>query len=111
MSSDVNFTQTVSLPDGSSFLMTAYYVPMQYGWFFQSLIYGNFLIHGLRICNLPNILYQFRNQLPFGIACYTQGNREPTQQQDFSSGSSSLYLLSAAEVAAYTGYLSGTVSL
>jgi hypothetical protein len=36
---------------------------------------------------------------------YSTGNREPSQQQDFSTGASQLYILSAAEVAQYAGLL------
>ncbi len=97
--------QTLVLPDGTSLQLQIYFMPLQYGWFITSLTYGTFTLNGLRITNSPNMLHQFRNQLPFGLACFSTNNREPSQQTDFSSGASQLYILTAAEVAAYTAYL------
>lgn len=85
--------------------MTLYFISLQLGWFITELVYGEFVLTGLRITNSPNMLYQFRNQIPFGLACISSQNREPSQQQDFSSNASKLYILTAAEVAAYTEYL------
>ncbi len=97
--------QSVILPDGSTLTYTLAFVPLQYGWFFRSLTWGSWQQGSLRVVNSPNLLYQWRNLLPFGLACYSTANREPTQQQDFSSGASVLYILTAAEVAAYTAFL------
>ncbi len=101
--------QKLILPDGTFLTLTIYYVPMQLGWFITELVYGDFVLNGFRICNSPNMLYQWRNKLPFGLACFSKENREPTQQQDFSSGNSVMYLLSAAEVELYAEYLSGQI--
>jgi hypothetical protein len=105
ITSDPLQKQTLILPDGTSLSLTINFVPMQYGWFITSLVYGSFVLNGLRITNSPNMLHQFKNQIPFGLACFSSENREPTQQQDFSSGASNLYILSAAEVAQYAGLL------
>lgn len=105
ITSDPVQRQTLILPDGTSLSMVIRFVPMQYGWFINSLIYQTFTLNGLRITNSPNMLQQFRNQIPFGLACFTTNNREPSQQQDFSSGTSKLFLLSAAEVASYNEML------
>lgn len=78
---------------------------MQYGWFINNLTYGTFVLNGLRITNNPNILYQWSNQIPFGLACLTRQLREPSQQEDFSSGVSKIYLLNEAEVQAYVEFL------
>lgn len=86
--------------------MTIYFRPMQLGWFINSITYQTkFILRGMRITNSPNMLNQFRNKIPFGLGCFSAGNREPSQQKDFSSGASQLYILSAAEVAAYAEYL------
>lgn len=100
--------QTVALSDGTTFSISIKYVPQQYGWFITSLTYGDFTLSGYRIVNSPNMLNQYRNEIPFGLACATAGNREPTQQQDFSSGASTIFLLSAEEVQQYTRFLIGT---
>lgn len=95
------------LQDGSPIHVEMEFKPMQFGWFFNSLTYGdNFVLNGLRICNSPNMLYQWKNLIPFGLACFSTANREPSQQQDFSSGSSILYLLSETEVLQYADFLS-----
>lgn len=102
-------TQRVGLPDGTFVNLTIYYVPMQFGWFITKLSYGTFLLEGTRITNSPNMLHQYKNQIPFGLACFTDNEREPTQQQDFSSGASNLYILTAEEVVQYSEFLSGQV--
>lgn len=104
---DTKQTKTINLPDGTFFTMTLYFVPMQFGWFITELTYQDFVLKGLRITNSPNMLHQFKNQIPFGLACLSTDNREPSQQEDFSSNASILYLLDQDEVIAYTEYLSG----
>lgn len=99
--------QTLILPDGSSFLLQLYFMPMQYAWVITALTYKSFTLNGFRVSNSPNMLQQYCNQLPFGLACFSTQNREPSQQQDFSSGASQLYVLTAAEVAEYTEFLAG----
>lgn len=98
-------TQNLILPDSTVVTITLYFIPMQYGWFITKLVYGNFVLQGLRISNSPNMLLQYQNQIPFGLACYSTNNREPSQQEDFSSGASQLYILDSAEVAEYYLYL------
>lgn len=98
ITTDARQRQTLILPDGTPLTFTMYFVPMQYGWFFTDITYGNVVITGRRIFVSPNMLYQFKNQIPFGIACFSQNSREPTLQQDFVSGAAKLYLLTAAEV-------------
>lgn len=106
ISSDSLQTLTVVLQDGSSFFMQVYFRPMQYGWFLQSLTYQSFSLSEIRIVNSPNLLHQWRNILPFGLACYSAQNRDPSLQEDFSSGASQLYVLTAEEVAQFAEALS-----
>lgn len=102
--------QSLVLPDGTLIRISIAYIPLQLGWFIRELSYNNFVLNGVRICNSPNLIYQYRNQVPFGLACFsTIAEREPTQQEDFSSEASKLYILTEAEVNAYAGYLSGQV--
>ena len=102
-------SQTLVLANGNTVAITMYFVPMQYGWFFTSISYpaNNFTLTGIRICNNPNLLYQWQNQIPFGIGCFSTSQREPTQQQDFFSGASSLYILSQTECQQYATYIQG----
>lgn len=99
--------QTLVLDDGTSFAITMYFMPMQLGWFFTNITYGNFVLNGIRITNNPNMLFQFQNLVPFGIACFSTGNREPSLQDDFVSGASKLYILSQDECEEYTAYVRG----
>lgn len=99
--------QNLILPDGTAVSLTIYYRPQQIGWFINELAYADFVLHGVRITNSPNILNQFRNQIPFGLGCFSAANREPTQQEDFSTGASKLYILTEAEVLEYVEFLQG----
>ncbi len=100
-------SQNFILPDGTSMQIVMQFNPLQFGWFIQSLTYGTFVLQGRRICVSPNMLHQFKNILPFGLACFSNSKREPNQQNDFTSGAATLYVLTAAEVAQYTRYLGG----
>lgn len=99
--------QTPILTDGTPLQLQIKFVPLQFGWFIDSLVYKDFVLNGFRISNSPNMLYQFKNLIPFGLACISKGDREPTLQQDFLSGASKLYILSAEEVQQYSDFLSG----
>lgn len=105
ISSLPNQAHTLVLGDGSYAQLNLYYRPQQAGWFIEELAYGDFLLRGLRVVNSPNMLHQFRNRIPFGLACFSDANREPYLQQDFLSGASRLYLLSSEEVESFTEYL------
>lgn len=105
-----NQTQTIILPDGSAATLALSYAAQSYAWFITSLVYKTFTLTGLQVTTSPNMLHQFRNQLTFGLGCTCTGNREPTQQQDFSTGQAQLWVLSAAEVAQYSRILGGATS-
>jgi len=100
---------TLFLPNGNVFTMYLYFRPMQFGWFIPELTYEDFVLRGTRVTNSPNILFQFMNQLPFGLACYSKENREPTLQDDFTSGASSLYVLTEEECQEYLEFIRGQV--
>ena len=106
LSSDAQQSQVLTLYDGTILTMQLYYNVSQLGWF-MTLTWNNFQINNFRICNSPNMLNQYRNQLSFGILCTTADPREPTQILDFSSGTSSLYIINANEVLEYQFLLSG----
>lgn len=102
-------TQNLTLPDSTIVSVTLYFMPMQQGWFFTNITYGSFVLNGTRITNNPNLLLQFQNQIPFGIACFSTANREPMLAEDFSSGASQLYLLAQADVKEYYTFLQSGV--
>ncbi len=104
---DPSQTQRVLLPDGDFFTLSLYFRPMQLGWWISELTYNSFTLRGLRITTNPNMLFQYQNLIPFGIACVTSGNREPSQLQDFSSGAATLYVLTQIECQQYATLLAG----
>ncbi len=104
LTSDPLQTMTLILPNGNPCNLTIYFIERQVGWFITNLTYGTFQLNGVRICNSPNMLYQWKNLLQFGLACYSSQNREPSQLQDFSSGSSILYILNQSETEQVTEF-------
>lgn len=105
ISSDPRQSQAFVIEDGSSFFMTVYFRPMQSGWFIERLVYSDFELKGMRVVNSPNMLRQFKNLIPFGLACFSTNNREPQFLEDFSSGASKLYVLTANEVDQFEAFL------
>lgn len=101
--------QTLLLQDGSSVKIKMRYSSQQYGWFFDEISYLDFTLYGVRITNNLNMLMPYRHQIPFGLACISDDDREPTQKDDFASRSSRLYILSDQEVDDYVRFLSGQV--
>lgn len=109
---DASQSQSLALPDGSLINISMYYRPMQYGWFITTLSYNGFVLNGLRITHSPNMLNQWINILPFGLACTSlTADREPTQQQDFASGTFQIYVLTHDECVQYQTFLSSGVTI
>lgn len=98
-----NQKKSLTLPDGSVVNISLYYIDMQKGWFIREIEYGDFIARGIRIGRSPNILYQFRNQIPFGLACF--GDREPSLIEDFLEDVCQLYVLTEEEVDEYAEFL------
>ena len=101
--------QILVLPDGTQVLFTLAFSPLQGCWFIPRLEYQNWVLRGLKITTNANMLFQFRNQIPFGLACFTDNQREPSLIEDFSSGASRLFILSEDEVDYFTRVISGEV--
>jgi hypothetical protein len=80
--------------------MTLIWRETQNFWF-MNLTWGSFSVQGIRVCHLPNILTQFANILPFGIAIYSTNGQDPFLLQSFSNGTTALILLNSTEVAEY----------
>ena len=93
---------SIPLPDGSSFSLALTFVAQQAGWFFDvaySTATISFQANGSRLCASPNILRQYQNVIPFGIACLCAGNVEPTTLTAFSDGTITFLLLDASDIA------------
>lgn len=107
LTADANQTQNLVLPDGTIVTLTISYYPQQQGWSITNLTYGTFVLQGLWIVNTPNMLRQWKNLIPFGLACFSTQNREVTQQQDFATNEAQLFVLTSEEVLEYEDYLQG----
>lgn len=73
------------------------FIPSQQSWYYN-LSYGNLTLNGQRLATSPNILRQFRNLLPFGIACITDDASEPFLIDDFITERVKVYLLTPSDV-------------
>ena len=74
-----------------------YYNGRVQGWFFN-LEYKDLIIKGTKVVLHPNILRQFRNNIPFGIRFEAKSKVEPFQDTSFSSGDCIMYILNSDEV-------------
>lgn len=107
ISNDAFQTQTIVDDEGLSFYMEMYFIPLQLSWVITKITYEDWTAENIRVCNSPNLLHQFRNIIPFGVACVSDNEREPMFIDDFQEGFSKLYLLSKEETEQYARYLSG----
>lgn len=92
---------SIPLPDGSNVSLNLTFVPQQKGWFYDigySTRTVNFLVEGRRLVTSPNLLRQFQDVIPFGMAVIMNGNIEPTRQTDFSDGSITFLLLDPFDI-------------
>lgn len=103
ISTDALQNFTVALADGTTFNMTLAFKPLQQGWFI-SVSYGAFSVTNMRVCCVYNILEQFSEQIPFGIACFTTQNQEPMFPQDFAASNAALCVLDETDVANLEAY-------
>lgn len=60
--------------------------PLQEGWFFQSIIWGNFSVYQERIGVSPNLLRQWANVIPFGILVIGPDAIDPFSQDAWLQG-------------------------
>lgn len=74
-----------------------YYCPTQIGWFID-ISYGNFVANGLRLCVTSNMLFQWKNIIPFGLMCVSNDGYDPYYIDDFVSGRINLYLMNASDI-------------
>ena len=74
---------TILLENGEEAQLELMFIPQQNGWFFN-LIYNNTNFNGGRLVLHPNILFKYKNILPFGIGLYDNEQIDPVFQDDFS---------------------------
>jgi len=98
LSSQPKQTFSFVLDDGSQVSCYIEYRPQQRGWF-ANFAWQDWAVYGLRLTAAPNILKQWQNLIPFGLALLTTGNVEPLNPTDFADLTARLIVLNAADVA------------
>lgn len=102
LSDDADQLLTVALVDGSLAVLEFIYRPTIQRWSLNishPTLPGTGTINGFNVCLGPNILRQWKNLIPFGIAVTSTNGLDPLQSTDFKNGVVSVFILSAAEVA------------
>lgn len=96
-----NFADQVTqlqLPDGTTATMELIYQGAPERWI-MNISYGSFTANGIGVCTYPNILRQYEENLPFGLAFTTADQTDPVDINDFSTGRVSVFLLTQADIA------------
>lgn len=88
---------TVTLDDGSNVQLEFIFRAGAQRWFLN-VIHPALTLNGFGITQGPNILRQWRNLIPFGIAVQSVDLIDPIQSTDFQSGRVAVYVLNASEV-------------
>lgn len=76
---------------------TLRFMPRIQNWI-MGITWNDFIAQGIPVLCGPNILRQWRNIIPFGIACTNINQLDPYTLNDFSGGNSSLYLLDSSDI-------------
>ncbi|NCX94761.1 MAG: hypothetical protein EBX40_08805 [Gammaproteobacteria bacterium] len=79
--------------------------PNQYGWF-MAVTWGTFEASSIRLAYNLNILHQFKNQLPFGIAITSNNQLDPITENAWTTNSQFI-VLNAADVETIAGVFNG----
>lgn len=110
LTNDAKQQHSFILPSGLNVDVYFEYKPLQVGWFMSISYLTTFTARNIRIVTSPNILHQFKNIIPFGMACFVDANAEPLLQDDFLSGRARFFILDADDVELYSEVLSGQIS-
>lgn len=74
------------------------FLPRVQRWF-MDISYGTFQANGIGVVSSPNLLRQWKNIIPFGIACINVNGLDPYAIDDWVNGASSFLLLDSVDVA------------
>ncbi len=97
ITSDANQEFTIVTEDGIKVKCILTYLPTQQMWSI-SLDDGDFVINNLLLVVSPNILYQFSNNLTYGIAINSIDGQDPFYVEDFAVDRCQFFLLNAQEI-------------
>lgn len=101
-----NQVSQLQLPDGSVASMSLLYNGTTERWT-MNVTYGNFTCNSIGVCCYPNILRQWKNVIPFGIACATADETDPFDVNDFLTKRAVLYLLTESDVSSVESQIFG----
>jgi hypothetical protein len=104
ITADPNQELPVTLDDGSTAVINLVYRPTIQRWI-MDVTYNNMIVDGINLCVYPNVLRQWKNLLPFGIACVAADGIDPISIDDFANGRASLYILNADDVVTFEAQL------
>lgn len=97
ISDDASQTMNIVLSNGGFVTLNLNYLPAIQRWNF-GISYNDFIAAGMILCTHPNVLRQWKNILPFGLACTTTDGADPVLIDDFIGGRATLYLLESDDV-------------
>lgn len=95
------------LEDGSIINLELKYFPAIQRWIIN-VTHETFTVNGINLCSSFNILRQWKNVIPFGIACLTIDTADPIFIDDFISGRASIFILNEEEIQLFEDYVYGT---
>lgn len=98
LTDNANQDLKIVLDDGTIINLAFRFYANQLGWFYD-VAYQGWSSNGRRLVMSPNMLRQFRDIIPFGLACTTIDGYEPFDVIDFRSGRVSLFVLNQEDVA------------
>jgi hypothetical protein len=97
LSNDADQLCFVPLSDGSIVQLEFVYRPGIQRWT-VSINHPQLLLNGYMLCVSPNLLRQWRNLIPFGLAVTSIDGYDPVDVNDLTNGRISVYVLTPAEV-------------
>ena len=84
---------------GSQIVLTLRFMPRIQRWI-MGVVWNGKSIQGIGVTTSLNMLRQYRNIIPFGIACVADSGLDPYTVNDFQNQAANLYLLDSDDVAA-----------
>lgn len=85
------------LTDGTSAVLNLIFNAATQRWT-MNVQYLTKIINGIGLCTFPNILRQWKNIFPFGLAVITADQTDPFTVNDFITGRVKMYLLNSDDV-------------
>lgn len=89
---------TITLEDASVLQLEIIYRPGIQRWT-ANINHPLLVMNGYNLALGPNILRQWRNTIPFGIAVTSLNGLDPMNQEDFADGNCQISILDSGEVA------------